>query len=183
MARDVDISKYMSLVLRHAPHEAGLTLDENGWADFDTLCLALGKKFGASRADIQRVVAENPKQRFTLSGNRIRAAQGHSVDVDLALSPSVPPAMLYHGTKTAFLGSIMEQGLTPRSRRHVHLSKDIATAKIVAARRKGVDAILLVDAEAMAKAGIAFFLSENDVWLTDHVAPNYLKPLTLEEMS
>lgn len=173
----------MSLVLRHAPGEAGLTLDENGWADFDKLCLALGTKFGASKADIERVVAENPKQRFTRSGDRIRAAQGHSVDVDLALSPSTPPAQLFHGTKTEFLGSIMEQGLTPQSRRHVHLSKDIATAKIVATRRNGVDAILLVDANTMAEAGIKFFLSDNDVWLTDHVAPNYLKPLIPEEMS
>src|SRR5438045_3186357 len=99
MPNDTQISKFMSLVLRHAPEEAGLSLDENGWADFDKLCAVLQSKFGASAAEIQRIVEENPKKRFAIDGNRIRAVQGHSVDIDLGLAPSVPPAILYHGTK------------------------------------------------------------------------------------
>ncbi|CAM5592520.1 putative RNA 2'-phosphotransferase [Mycolicibacterium aubagnense] len=183
MSKDVQISKFMSLVLRHAPEEAGLTLDANGWTDFDRLCEVLEARFHAQKPDVERIVAENPKKRFVLEGNLIRAAQGHSVEIDLGLSPSTPPDTLYHGTKADFMGSISEQGLKSQSRQHVHLSKDIATAKVVAARRKGQDAILAVDSGTMAKDGILFFLSENGVWLTSHVPSRYLKQLTEQEVS
>jgi putative RNA 2'-phosphotransferase len=182
MSKDVQVSKFMSLVLRHAPEEAGLTLDESGWTDFDLLCRVIEDRFHVSGAEVERIVAENPKKRFTLVDNRFRAAQGHSVEVDLALVPSTPPPRLYHGTKAEFLDGIFEEGLKSQSRQHVHLSQDIETARTVARRRKGTDTILAIDSDAMAKEGISFFLSENGVWLTDHVAPRYLKRLTEQEL-
>ena len=127
MPNDTQISKFMSLVLRHAPQEAGLSLDENGWADLGALCAVIQAKFSASAIDVQRIVDENPKKRFAIDGNRIRAVQGHSVDIDLGLAPSVPPAILYHGTKEEFLPSILHDGLTSQSRQHVHLSKGPAS--------------------------------------------------------
>jgi putative RNA 2'-phosphotransferase len=182
MPNDVEISKFMSLVLRHAPQEAGLSLDENGWADFGALCAVIQTKFGASNADISRIVEENPKKRFAVDGNRIRAVQGHSVEIDLALSPSIPPAILYHGTKEEFLPSILREGLTSRSRQHVHLSKDVETALIVARRRNGKDVILQVDSATMTKDGASFFLSDNGVWLTNHVSPRYLVQMLEREL-
>jgi putative RNA 2'-phosphotransferase len=172
----------MSLVLRHAPEEAGLSLDENGWADFDKLCAVLQSKFGASAAEIVRIVEENPKKRFAIDGNRIRAVQGHSIDVDLGLPPSVPPAILYHGTKEEFLPSILREGLTSQSRKHVHLSKDVETARVVARRRNGKDVILRVDSAAMAGDGEIFFLSDNGVWLTNRVASRYLLEISEQEL-
>jgi len=182
MPNDTQISKFMSLVLRHAPQEAGLSLDENGWADFDALCAVIQAKFGASAADVLRIVEENPKKRFAVDGNRIRAVQGHSVDVDLGLSPSAPPAILYRGTKEEFVPSILREGLTSRSRQHVHLSKDVETALIVARRRNGKDVILQVDSATMTLDGASFFLSDNGVWLTNHVPPRYLLQLSEREI-
>jgi putative RNA 2'-phosphotransferase len=174
MAKDTDISKFMSLVLRHAPEQAGLMLDANGWTDLGALASAVEKRFGAIEADIRRVVDENAKKRFAIEGDRIRAVQGHSVGVDLGLQQSPPPATLFHGTKSENLASIMAGGLNRGERHHVHLSPDQATAQIVARRRKGEDVILAVDAGRMAADGSAFFLSENGVWLTDHVPASYL---------
>lgn len=182
MPNDTQISKFMSLVLRHEPQEAGLSLDENGWADLGALCAVIQAKFGASPADVSRVVAENPKKRFVIDGDRIRAVQGHSINIDLGLSPSVPPAILYHGTKEEFLSSILREGLTSQSRQHVHLSKDVETALIVARRRKGKDVILRVDSAAMSGDGAIFFLSDNGVWLTDHVPPRYLHQIIEREL-
>ncbi len=182
MPNDTQISKFMSLVLRHAPDEASLSLDENGWADFGALCTAIQAKFGAPPTEVARIVAENPKKRFALEGNRIRAVQGHSVDIDLGLSPSLPPATLYHGTKEEFLPGILQEGLTRQSRQHVHLSKDLETALIVARRRNGKNAILQVDSAAMVKDGASFFLSDNGVWLTDHVSPRYLLQMPEREL-
>ncbi|MFA6153854.1 RNA 2'-phosphotransferase [Mesorhizobium sp.] len=182
MPNDTQISKFMSLVLRHAPQEAGLSLDENGWADFGMLCAVIHTKFGASTADVLRIVEENPKKRFAIDGNRIRATQGHSVDVDLGLPPSVPPYMLYHGTKEEFLPSILREGLTSQSRQHVHLSNDVETALIVARRRAGKSVILQVDSAAMTRDGMSFFLSDNGVWLTNHVSPRYLTHMLEREL-
>lgn len=182
MPADIQISKFMSLVLRHVPEQAGLTLDENGWADLGALCAVIERKFGASAAEVARIVVENPKKRFAIEGDRIRAVQGHSIDIDLGLAPSIPPVMLYHGTKEEFLPAILREGLTNQSRQHVHLSKDIETALIVARRRKGKDAILKVDSAAMAGDGLIFFLSDNGVWLTDHVPPRYLHSISEREL-
>lgn len=180
MSKDTQISKFMSLVLRHAPQEAGLTLDEHGWADFGSLCGVIAEKFGVTAADVRRIVDENPKKRFSIEGGRIRAVQGHSVDVDLSLRPVTPPDVLYHGTNQRFLSAILTEGLTKQARHHVHLSPDIATATIVAGRRKGQDVLLRIDAKAMAASGLAFFLSENGVWLTDHVPPEFLSQIESE---
>src|SRR6186713_1163201 len=126
MANDlVHLSKFLSLVLRHKPEEIGLTLDPNGWAGVDDLIrLANARGRPLTRPLLEQIVAGNDKKRFAFSadGERIRASQGHSVEVDLALSPAAPPELLYHGTATRFLASIREGGLIKGKRQHVHLS-------------------------------------------------------------
>jgi putative RNA 2'-phosphotransferase len=177
MSKDVQISKFMSLVLRHAPEEAGIQLDANGWTNLDNLSAVIQSKFKVEHADVDRVIAENSKKRFVVDRGRIRAAQGHSVDVDLGLPPATPPDRLFHGTKAHVIDAIMNAGLLKQARQHVHLSSDVAEAAVVARRRSGENAILEIDAARMWRDGHAFFRSENGVWLTDHVPPTYLKPV------
>jgi putative RNA 2'-phosphotransferase len=169
-------SKFLSLVLRHRPEAIGLSLDEHGWADIDEL-LDAAKQSGKSltRELIYRVVRENDKKRFALSddGTRIRANQGHSVEVDLGLQPVQPPDVLYHGTVKRFLASIMQTGLSSGSRQHVHLSPDTKTAAKVGQRR-GAPVILTIRSGDMHCAGFAFYLSANGVWLTDQVPVEYI---------
>lgn len=170
-------SKFLSLVLRHKPEEIGLVLDANGWADVDEL-IRLVNQHGRSltRELLNRVVAENEKKRFAFSddGNRIRASQGHSVEIDLALTPSAPPELLYHGTATRFLDSIRATGLHSANRQHVHLSRDMETATKVG-QRHGKPAILTILSGAMHASGHAFYLSANGVWLTDQVPTPYIE--------
>jgi putative RNA 2'-phosphotransferase len=172
----VGLSKFLSLVLRHKPETIGLTLDANGWADVEEL-LERARENGRplTRPLLERLVAENDKQRFALSedGKRIRANQGHSIAVDLNLRPQTPPETLYHGTASRFVDSIREQGLQCRNRQHVHLSIDEATATNVG-KRHGKPVILQVRAGEMHRAGVAFYVSENGVWLTGDIAPNFL---------
>ncbi|WP_315783627.1 MULTISPECIES: RNA 2'-phosphotransferase [unclassified Bradyrhizobium] len=172
----VRLSKFLSLVLRHQPDAIGLVLDAQGWAIIDDL-IARAAAAGTvlSRADLEQVVATSDKKRFTVSqdGQRIRAAQGHSVAVELGLTPREPPAVLYHGTATRFVEAIMAEGLRPQSRQQVHLSLDEATAVNVG-RRHGDPIVLRVDAAAMHRDRLKFFVADNGVWLTDHVPPEYL---------
>lgn len=172
----VRTSRFLSKVLRHAPESVGLRLDDAGWVDVAEL-LAAAARAGVplDRPTLQRVVAENDKQRFALSadGVRIRASQGHSVPVELGLAPVAPPDVLFHGTADRNLESIRAQGLVPGRRTHVHLSADEATAVNVG-RRHGRPVVLRIASGEMHRAGHAFFRSDNGVWLTDAVPPGHI---------
>lgn len=173
--RTVKVSKYLSKHLRHQPERIGLTLDEAGWVEIDTLLAAAAAHgFPVTREELDHVVAANDKQRFAIEGTRIRASQGHSIDVELGLPPATPPPYLYHGTVARYLDAIRTAGLRPMSRHDVHLSADRETATRVGARR-GRPVVLSVDAGAMHRAGHVFHVSANGVWLTKAVPPEYLR--------
>lgn len=172
----VKTSKFLSLVLRHDPGKIGLTLDQAGWVAVDDLlaaCTTHGVKL--DRALLETVVRQNDKQRFSFSedGTRIRANQGHSVEIELGYAPATPPELLYHGTATRFLAAIRQQGLLKGARHHVHLSADVETAMRVG-QRHGQPVVLTVKAAVMHQDGFAFYLSANGVWLTEHVPSGYL---------
>jgi putative RNA 2'-phosphotransferase len=176
MADHVRLSKFLSLVLRHQPETIGLTLDANGWADMATLLqLANAKGLAMTRDDVEQVVAASDKQRFAFSddGQRIRANQGHSVAIDLALAPATPPDLLYHGTASRFIESIRATGLNAGNRQHVHLSLDKVTAEKVGSRH-GKPVILTVQSGPMHANGHAFFRSDNGVWLTESVPVRFI---------
>ncbi|MBO0798509.1 MAG: RNA 2'-phosphotransferase [Blastocatellia bacterium] len=178
--RFVKTSKFLSLVLRHQPEKIGLKLDAAGWVQVDQLleaCRSHG--FSLTKDELDAVVANNDKQRFTFSedGLRIRANQGHSIEVELGYQPVTPPDELYHGTVERFLRSILESGLSKGKRHHVHLSANLETAQKVGARR-GRPVILKVMSGQMHRDGHLFYCSQNGVWLTDKVPPQYLEVIS-----
>ena len=183
--RLVKLSKYLSRHLRHQPEALGLTLEPGGWVAVDALLAAIRlAEVELSRAELQEIVARNNKRRFSFdeTGQRIRANQGHSVDVDLQLTPATPPDRLYHGTSKATLGPILREGLRKMRRHHVHLSSDVETALRVGGRH-GAPVVLLVDAAAMVGDGYQFFRSDNGVWLTECVPVQYLRILSPAELA
>ncbi len=170
------ISKASSLILRHRPDLVGLEqLPAGGWVSTERLLRALNRRFKVSREELDYVVRENDKQRFSYSasGTHIRANQGHSVPVDLGLQPATPPGVLFHGTVDRSIASIRTDGLSKMARHAVHLSVDIATASNVGSRR-GNPVILTIDSARMAADGHIFYLSDNGVWLTDSVPSEYI---------
>lgn len=167
-------SRYLSFVLRHHPEAIGITLDAAGWVGIDELLAALARHGRPlTREVLDQVVSGTDKVRLEVHGQRIRAAQGHSVPVDLGLTPTAPPPLLYHGTVARFLPAIRAQGLKAGVRNHVHLSPDPATATTVGARR-GTPVVLTIDAAAMHRGGGVFYRAANGVWLTDRVPPEYI---------
>ncbi|QNP64159.1 RNA 2'-phosphotransferase [Streptomyces genisteinicus] len=173
--RTVKVSKYLSKHLRHQPERIGLTLDANGWVPVEELLRAAGAHgFPLTRAELDHVVAANDKKRFAIDGERIRASQGHTVEVDLDLPAAQPPEYLYHGTVAGNLDAIRSEGLRPMSRHDVHLSPDRETATRVGARR-GRPVVLPVHAGALHRAGHVFRVSANGVWLTASVPAEYIR--------
>lgn len=169
------ISKFLSLVLRHKPETIHIELDAQGWTDVDVLIERMREhQFDITREILTHIVSTNDKSRFAFSDDhtRIRASQGHSVDIDLGYEPQQPPPVLYHGTSENALHSILRTGLEKRSRHHVHLSTEIKTA-IAVGQRYGKPVVLQVAAGDMFKDGYQFYRTENNVWLTDQVPVKY----------
>ena len=170
------VSKYMSLILRHHPETIGISLDEHGWADVEELIAGIARTNEFSREILEEIVRTDAKQRYAFNADKtkIRASQGHSIPVDLELKAVEPPEMLWHGTAEKYVASIEQTGLRPGSRRYVHLSRDRETARAVGSRH-GRPVIYRVKSGKMYRKGFRFYCSENGVWLTILVPPEYLQ--------
>lgn len=172
----INLSKFLAYVLRHNPNAAGISLDEHGWADVDELIKGINATGKAiDRNTLGQIVREDSKDRYSFNGDmsKIRANQGHSVNVKVEMTERTPPALLYHGTAKRFLQSIKEQGILRRSRRYVHLSEDINTA-FATGSRHGDPVVLAIDAKKMAAEGYKFYLSANGVWQSGDIPWEYV---------
>ena len=176
--RKKSLGKYISLILRHKPETIGITLDEHGWASVKELLDGISRTRSITFEELDEIVRTNDKRRYSFNDDKtkIRANQGHSVNVDVELKELSPPDFLYHGTASKSVASIFKQGLLPGSRLYVHLSSDKETALKVGSRH-GKPVVFLVDSRRMSADGIPFFKSENGVWLTKFVPVEYLRCL------
>jgi len=170
-------SKFLSLILRHQPELIDIKLDKNGWADVDELIEKINDSgHNLDLELLKELVETNDKKRFSFNSDitKIRANQGHSINVDVQLKKTVPPVKLYHGTAKKFLDSISETGLDKRNRLHVHLTEDKTLAEKQGARWKDKTIILSIDCKQMLEDGFDFYKSENNVWLVDSVPSKYI---------
>ena len=177
------ISRYISLILRHKPEVIGITLNEHGWADVNALIRGIRetREPAFSRELLDEIVRTDSKQRYAYNEDHtlIRASQGRSIPVDVELTQAMPPELLWHGTGEKYTASIEKTGLIPKSRLYVHLSKDMDTA-IAVGKRHGKPVVYQVSAGRMARAGYAFYLSANGVWLTKEVPTEFFQRLPQE---
>ena len=172
------IGSFLCFALRHRPDQAGIELDEHGWANVDELIAGVNRVHPEMNLDmelLEEIVRIDNKMRYSFNEDKtlIRANQGHSIPVDVELQELTPPAMLYHGTAEKYVESIDATGLIPKSRLYVHLSADYDTA-IKVGTRHGSPVIYTVDATRMHADGYRFYRSVNGVWLTKEVPTKYL---------
>jgi putative RNA 2'-phosphotransferase len=172
------MGKFLALILRHKPEVIGIKLDEHGWASVEELIKGVNRNSRRSldRATLEEIVRTDSKQRYAFNADhtKIRANQGHSVHVDVELEQRTPPDLLWHGTGEKSAASIAREGILPMGRLYVHLSADYGTAVKVGSRH-GRPVVFAVDCAAMVREGYRFWLSKNNVWLTENVPPRYLK--------
>ncbi len=171
-----DTSRFISLILRHKPEVIGITLDEHGWASVEELIAGVSRTHSLNMEMLEEIVQSDDKMRYSFNSDKtkIRANQGHSVQVDVELTERTPPPLLYHGTGEKYVPSIEKTGLIPKTRLYVHLSSEYATALMVGARH-GKPVVFKVDTKKMANDGYKFFVSANGVWLTKSVPAEYLE--------
>ena len=164
-------SKFISLILRHKPETIGIKLDKHGYANVNELLEGVNINFDT----LEKIVREDEKGRYSFNEDKtkIRANQGHTINVDVELEEKIPPDILYHGTATKYEESINRKGLIAKERLYVHMTDDLENAKKVGARH-GKLIVYEIDAKQMAKDGIKFYLSVNNVWMTKKVDVKYL---------
>ena len=179
---DIDLGRFISLILRHKPETIGIILDANGWAD--TKELLHGINLSGRYIDMEildRIVRENNKKRYSFNEDKtkIRANQGHSIDVHVEMKELTPPDELYHGTADRFLDSIKEKGILKMNRQYVHLSPDVETAVNVG-KRHGKPIVLVIDTKKMVEDGFHFWLSYNGVWQSEDIRWDYVKEVKFD---
>ena len=168
------ISKFLSGALRHFPEDAGLDLDAAGWTAIDSVVDRVGDKYGVDRDAVIGIIRTDPKGRFEVDTDRVRAAYGHSVAVDLDAGGTPVPDTLYHGTSPDALDSITREGLKPMGRQSVHLSDSVDDAKSVGSRHAADPVILEIDAGAMRADDHTITKRGQAVYTTDRVPPEYI---------
>lgn len=174
----IDVSKTISYALRHRPNEFGLSLDKEGWVDFEVFCRALASykhPVYVDKETIEKIITESDKKRFELINGKIRATYGHSIDTKIEFKKSIPPNILFHGTSHKAYDLICKDGLKPMNRQYVHLSIDAATARKVGSRHDRNPVILVINSSKMYSDGFKFFHSTNDgTWMCESVPSNYI---------
>ncbi|WP_340024526.1 RNA 2'-phosphotransferase [Paenibacillus sp. FSL K6-1096] len=178
------LSKEVSYILRHAPWEYELELDEQGWVDIGQLLHALqqNKKWQPVQAeDLDKMIAASDKQRHEIVDGRIRALYGHSVPQKIIKQDAAPPSVLYHGTARQWVDTILHEGLKPMKRQYVHFSVDTDTAKLVGGRKDPSPVILTIDAGRAAADGIKFYHGNHNIWLADELPPEFISVLGAAE--
>ncbi|MFO7991348.1 MAG: RNA 2'-phosphotransferase [Thermoplasmata archaeon] len=171
------LSRYLSYILRHDPGQAGIELDEKGFASIDDVLSAVDRTrhSWASIEDIEKLISESHKTRFEIQGATIRALYGHSVDVELE-EECEPPSRLYHGTSPKKIDRIMRDGLKSMGRQYVHLSKTVDEAESVGVRHHPDPVVLLIDGKRAYNDGVRFF-ERGDIFLSENVPPEYISVL------
>ncbi|WP_026556133.1 RNA 2'-phosphotransferase [Arthrobacter sp. 35W] len=175
------LSKVVSHALRHQPWLYGLEIDEHGWTKVDDLLTALRRESpdwaDVELSDLDAMIAASAKPRHEIRGVRIRAMHGHSLPGHIRMDPAEPPPELFHGTSSQSLPSILAEGLRPQERQYVHLSADIAMARMVGSRKPGTTVVLRIDSRSAFLTGVAFHRTHGLVWLADKIPAQVIRVL------
>jgi putative RNA 2'-phosphotransferase len=158
MRNKVQMSKLLSLMLRHRPEEFGLEMDQYGFADLQAVLGALQKKDAPLTLEsVESVVYDGEKQRFEIVEGRIRARYGHSFHIELGVESSEPPEFLYKGVDPSAAQAVISEGLVPKDREYLHLSFDADVAEQLSSRPGCRGAVIRIDAQRAFKAGVPFY--------------------------
>lgn len=183
-----NVSVYLSYLLRHKPEDLGLNMDGHGWVSVQELIekVNAGGKYTLSMDGLREIVETDEKGRYRFSGDetRIKACQGHSIPwVVPELDWREPPKYLYHGTTAEAYEKIRASGGISRMNRHaVQLQAAMERSWQSAERwHTGTPVMLQIDAQRMFEDGIAFGVTENEVWCCDAVPIEYVCNVIFKE--
>ncbi len=174
----LSLSKLLSGLLRHYPWKAGISLDERGWVSIFKLLKGIRSLKGyewVKEWHIRAIAFLDPKGRFELIGNKIRARYGHTIPVKVEPLPGKIPNTLYHGTPSKNLSSILKYGIKKMKRLKVHLASSPEVAVETGARRSKSVAVLEIDVKCLESLGYNVEKASDVIFTVEHVPPKCIK--------
>jgi len=171
-------ARKLALVLRHAPEKFDLEMDINGWIDVRDIT----RKFKESNRrqhwmrphHIRAISETDPKGRYEVKGNMMRATYGHTVEIELDLPTLEIPDSLYFPCNPEESDNLLEVGLNPGDRLHVHLSSSIKSAATAGRFHMKNPAIIEIDSARMVASGETIWHAGVTVYLSESVPPDFL---------
>jgi len=180
-AKTEQLGRLVAGMLRHFPADLGLAMDSRGWVDITSASDALGKRHRwASEEILIALVNSDPKQRYEIRDQKVRARYGHSVNVDLDHPLNALPKLFY-GASEEEADRILDIGLKPASQRYVHLSTTPDKAWHVATFRTSNPRVIQVDAELAQKDDVKMMVVNDDIVISEKIPPKYLSILSSKD--
>ena len=131
--RELDsLCRIIAGVVRHFPEKLGVSIDGHGWVDISEFVHAIGSSrsgFHWLRTHhIEAIALTDPKGRYQIDGGMVRATYGHTINLDLSDLPDADLKEYFYPVTEEEMDVILEHGLNPIDRKHVHLSGSIEKA-------------------------------------------------------
>jgi putative RNA 2'-phosphotransferase len=182
------IGRTMAGVLRHFPEKFELRMDDQGFVSLRDFVNALRNQSRRNHwirpHHIIAIIETDPKGRYQVSNDMIRATYGHSIELNLRLPTDNIPDKLYYPTTPEEADIILETGLKPSDRKKVHLSKTYQDALNAGRVRTEAPIILEINAKAAIIDGIVIQQAGKTVYLAPEIPSSYLaraEPPQVEE--
>ena len=177
------LGRSLAGILRHGRFE--LSMDDQGFVDMRDIIGVVKEKNPRMHwlrpHHIVALVDTDPKGRYQVSGNFVRATYGHTIDIDMKLNTENVPDYLYYPTAPEETDLILESGLYPSDRAMVHLSLTYQDAFNAGSVRVEQPVILEIDVNACFDAGYDIGKGAKTVFLCKHVPPECLSIIYEEE--
>jgi putative RNA 2'-phosphotransferase len=168
-AKTEQLGRLVAGALRHFPDDLGLAMDPRGWVDLLALSDVIQKRHHwADRNTLVALVESDPKKRYEINNDKIRARYGHSVNIDLDHPENTLP-YLYYGANEEEADRIMEIGLKSASQRYVHLSTTPEKAWQVGTFRTSNPKVIKIDSAAAKENGIRMMIVNDDIVLSEPI--------------
>ena len=177
------LGRSLAGILRHGRFE--LTMDDQGFVDMRDIVGVIKENNPRMHwlrpHHIIALVDTDPKGRYQVSGNVVKATYGHTIDLDMTLNTENVPDHLYYPTAPEETDLILESGLYPSDRAMVHLSLTYQDAFNAGSVRVEQPVILEIDVNACFDAGYDIGKAAKTVFLCRHVPPECLRIIYEEE--
>jgi putative RNA 2'-phosphotransferase len=174
------LGRIMAGILRHFPEKFGLHMDEEGFVDIYKLVTSIKRKRGDRMrwlrpTHVIGLVETDPKGRYQVDNNHVRATYGHSIELSMSLPTDNIPERLYFPTIPDEVDDLMKAGLQPGDRTMVHLSKTWNDAYEAGIHREGPDPVILrIDAEQAQNNGIIIQRAGKTVFTVEEIPSDFL---------
>lgn len=179
------LGRTMAGILRHGRFE--LNMDEQGFVDMREMVSAIqdsNRRLHWLRPHhIVALIETDPKGRYQVSGDMIRATYGHTIPLDLNLPTENIPEVLFYPTTPEEADIVLETGLMPSDRTMVHLSLTYDDAFGAGSVRVDFPTILAIDTVKCADMGYDIGKAGRTVFLCRQVPAECLSIAHEEEYS